>query len=179
MKKIYYKKFLPTRRVKVTNFKGVSLDGYSKSLPIDYSLKQENLKLLNGALVSSLSPKSVDLVFDEKIDKIIPYNENGLKLLVVLESKNYVLKMQDGSMIKSQIPKTCDIHSAAVYRYGEDNFVILATSNGLKKLQNEIIEDCVITFTGYSVRKNNRPNYCSATILHRLIGYKVLTRADI
>ena len=46
MKKIYYKKFLPTRRVKVTNFKGVSLDGYSKSLPIDYSLKQENLKPL-------------------------------------------------------------------------------------------------------------------------------------
>ena len=59
MKKIYYKKFLPTRRVKVTNFKGVSLDGYSKSLPIDYSLKQENLKLLNGALVSSLSPKAL------------------------------------------------------------------------------------------------------------------------
>lgn len=145
MKKIYYKKFLPTRRVKVTNFKGVSLDGYSKSLPIEYSLKQENLKVLNGALVSSLSPKSVDLVFDEKINKIIPYNENGLKLLVVLESKNYILKMQDGSVIKSQISKTCDIHSAAVYRYGEDNFVILATSNGLKKLQNEVIEDCEIT----------------------------------
>ena len=124
MKKIYYKKFLPTRRVKVASFKGVSLDGYSKSLPIDYSIKQENLKVLNGALVSSLSPKSVDLVFDEKINKIIPYNENGLKLLVVLESKNYILKMQDGSVIKSQISKTCDIHSAAVYRYGEDKTIM-------------------------------------------------------
>ncbi len=76
MKKNYYKKTLPIKRVKLSNFKGVSQEWYSKTTPIDFAVAQENLKTLNGALVASMSPQKLDIVFEDKIKKVIPYYEN-------------------------------------------------------------------------------------------------------
>lgn len=140
MKRIYYKKFVSTRKVKVANFKGVSRDWYSKSLPIDFALKQENLKIVNGALIPSMSPKSIELTFDESINKVIPFYDNGTKLFVACSDSNYIIEENNGEIIKTKIEKDCEIIDSTNYKYGEDNFVILATDVGVKKLIGGVIE---------------------------------------
>lgn len=146
MKNIYYKKTLPLRRVKVANFKGISEDWFSKSLPIDYAVKQENLKILNGSLVASQSPKSVDIAFDKKVKMIVPIYEDGVKLFCDLGSKVCVLESQNGEIVRTEIEKDFEIFSTTYYKYGDEAFLILATSDGLKKFENN-------TFTASDVTK--------------------------
>lgn len=141
MKKIYYKRILPAKKVKVATFKGVSKDWYSKNLPIDFAIKQENLKTVNGALLSTLSPKSIDLIFDENIKKVIPYNDSGLKLFVECDSKNVVLEMRNNQISKRKVEKFCEVKSFTEYKYADENYIILATDDGLKKLSYGIIEN--------------------------------------
>lgn len=141
MKKIYYKRTLPTKRVKVANFKGVSKDWYSKTLPVDFAVKQENLRTLNGVLVDSLSPKLLEIQFDEKIDKIIPFYAGTLQLMVVCESKIYIYKEVNGEITKSEIAKDFQILDSSHYKYGEEDYLIFATDSGLKKFDNGTFED--------------------------------------
>lgn len=145
MKKNYYKKTLPIKRVKLSNFKGVSQEWYSKTTPIDFAVAQENLKTLNGALVASMSPQKLDIVFEDKIKKVIPYYENDLKLIVVCANKCFLLQTENGTQTKTELAFDFEIFDSTLYKYGEESYLILATDKGLKKFSQGAVEDSEIS----------------------------------
>lgn len=146
MKNIYYKKTLPTRKVKLANFNGVSKEWYSKTLPIDFAAKQENLCIVNGSLVASKSPKSLDISFEQKIEKLIPYYDGNSKIIVATRDKFFVLSEDNGKILTEEIDKDFEVFDVAAYKYGEENFLIFATDKGLKKFENGKFEDSEIEF---------------------------------
>lgn len=141
MKEIYYKKTLPTRKVKLANFKGVSIRWYSKNLPVDLALKQDNLKTINGVLVAAKSPKQLEIDFDDKIVDIIPFVDGLVKLLVVCESSTYILEKSDSGFLKTNLQTDFNILDSTHYKYGDEDYLILATDNGLKKFEKGVISD--------------------------------------
>lgn len=146
MKEIYYKKTLPTRRVRLATFKGVSTEWYSKDVPIDYAICQENLRAVNGALVPSMSPQSCGLKFDRKILKMVPYFDGTNKLLVVLDNVLSIVENGNNGVTITNIAKNFELYDATQYKYEDESYLILATDAGLKKLQNNQVTDSVINF---------------------------------
>lgn len=146
MKEVYYKKTLPVKKVRVANFRGVSIDLFSKSLPIDYAVKQENLKTLNGVLVATKTPIELKIIFDDKIEKIIPYTDGIVKLLVVCEHSTYILETVNGEFVKTPLQVDFKILDSTRYKYGEEDYLILATDNGLKKFEKGIVSDTEVNY---------------------------------
>lgn len=141
MKKIYYKKSLPIKRAKVANFKGISEDYFSKTVPVDFAAKQENLMVVNGVLVGTQYPKDLGINFDQPVKNVFPIYQNGVMLFCDLGSKVCILSTVNGEIVRTEFDISFDIYSATYYKYGEQSFLILATSDGLKKFENGAIVD--------------------------------------
>lgn len=144
MKKIAYKKSLPIRKVKLCDFSGVSLNFYSKSLPIRYGVKQENLKELNGALIATETLKKINFDLPVVPQKIITFNKNrDAKLIAICGEELYLIEKNGDNIVINNMQQPINVKAHCEYKLGAEYLLIFATDNGFYCYDGENFEHTV------------------------------------
>lgn len=143
MKAVVYKKTLPMRKTKLCDFKGVSFRFFSKNLPVKYAVRQENLKIENGYLVPSQTPKKIDFELDFVPQEAVNfYGKKQEKILFLGTDKLVSLSCKNGIFEETQVEKV-DFKAFCEYKLADKYLIVFATENGLVAYDGEQFENVV------------------------------------
>ena len=66
--------------------------------------------------------------------------------MVVCEHSTYILETVNGEFVKTPLQVDFKILDSTRYKYGEEDYLILATDNGLKKFEKGIVSDTEVNY---------------------------------